>query len=147
VALDVNISFKRTPAALASAVVVNDPTNSNAIPIKIAEEDILKTYPWDYVTLTGKLKARYIDFKENGKYHNHRKKITANVKVQDHQVPRPVKEHRTPEGFLQPQHHCRVRPGLHAQKMTPPKTNVTRTSSWPLMDGVVISLSMSSRPV
>jgi hypothetical protein len=43
VALDVNISFKRTPAALASAVVVNDPTNPTAIPVKIAEEDILKT--------------------------------------------------------------------------------------------------------
>lgn len=77
VSLDVNISFKRTPAAAATAVVVNDPTNPNAIKVNISEEDIRKTYPWDYETLTDKLKTRYIDFKANAKYHELRKKLVA----------------------------------------------------------------------
>jgi hypothetical protein len=78
VSLDVNISFKRTSATVASAVVANDPNNPNAIQVNISEEDIRKTYPWDYETLTGKLKARYIDFKANDKYHVLRMKIAAN---------------------------------------------------------------------
>ncbi len=78
VSLDVKISFMRTPATAATAVVVNDPTNPNAIKVNISEEDIRKTYPWDYETLTDKLKGRYIDFKANEKYHGLRKKIVAN---------------------------------------------------------------------
>lgn len=77
VSLDVNISFTRTPAAMASAVVANDPTNPNAIQVNISEEDIRKTYPWDYETLMEKLKSRYIDFKANDKYHDLRKNIAA----------------------------------------------------------------------
>jgi hypothetical protein len=78
VSLDVNISFKRTPANVAITAVANDPTNPNAIPVNITEEDILKQYPWDYATLTEKLKNKYIDFRENSKYHALRKKIGAN---------------------------------------------------------------------
>jgi hypothetical protein len=76
VSLDVNISFTRTPAAVASAVVANNPKDPNAIQVNITEEDIRKTFPWDYDTLTAKLKNRYIDFKGNGKYHQLRRKIT-----------------------------------------------------------------------
>lgn len=78
VSLDVKISFMRTPATAATAVVVNDPTDPNAVKVNISEEDIRKTYPWDYKTMTDKLKARYIDFKLNDKYHYLRKKIVAN---------------------------------------------------------------------
>lgn len=78
VSLDVKISFVRRPATAATAAVVNDPSNPNAIKVHVSEEDIRKAYPWDYDTLTEKLKARYIDFKANDKYHNLRKKIVAN---------------------------------------------------------------------
>lgn len=77
VSLDVKISFTRTLATAATAVVVNDPTDPNAIKVNISEEDIRKTYPWDYKTLTEKLDSRYIDFKLNDKYHELRKKIVA----------------------------------------------------------------------
>lgn len=78
VSLDVNISFKRTSAAAATAVIANDPNDPNALQVNLTEEDIRTQYPWDYATLTTKLKNRYIDFKENQKYHNIRKKLATN---------------------------------------------------------------------
>jgi hypothetical protein len=78
VSLDVNISFKRTSAAAATAVIAHDPGNPNAVNVNLTEEDIRNQYPWDYATLTTKLKNRYIDFKEAQKYHNLRKKLAAN---------------------------------------------------------------------
>lgn len=79
VSLDVNISFKRTSPAAANAIIVtNDPSDPNAVHVNISEEDIRKQYPWDYITLTLKLKNRYIDFKANPKYHELRKKLSAN---------------------------------------------------------------------
>jgi hypothetical protein len=76
VSLDVNISFKRTSTADAAAVILsNDP---NAIPVTVSEEDIRKRYPWDAADLKQKLKNRFIDFKENPKYHALKKKFAAN---------------------------------------------------------------------
>jgi Protein of unknown function (DUF3644) len=76
VSLDVNISFKRTSTAAAAAVIVtNDP---NAMPVTISEEDIRRQYPWDYATLNQKMQNRYIDFKENAKYHALRKQLALN---------------------------------------------------------------------
>jgi hypothetical protein len=76
VSLDVNISFKRTSVAAATAVMVtNDP---NALKVSISEEDIRKQYPWDAAALKEKLSNRYIDFKANRKYHILKKKLTIN---------------------------------------------------------------------
>jgi len=79
VSLDVNISFKRTSAAAANAVIVtNDPNDPNAVRVNLSEEDIRKQYPWSYADLTYKLKNRYIDFKTNPKFHELRRKLIAN---------------------------------------------------------------------
>jgi hypothetical protein len=79
VSLDVNISFKRTSTAAATAIIVaNNPNDPNAVQVNLSEEDIRKQYPWDYATLTEKLKNRYIDFKGNNKYHELRKKLSVN---------------------------------------------------------------------
>jgi hypothetical protein len=79
VSLNVNISFKRTPAAAANAIIVsNNPNDPNAVVVNITEEDIRKQYPWDYRTLTEKLENRYLDFKANNKYHEVRKKLATN---------------------------------------------------------------------
>jgi hypothetical protein len=100
VSLDVNISFKRTSAAAATAVMVtNDP---GAIHVHISEEDIRKQYPWDYGTLTGKLKARYIDFKENDKYHTLRKKIAANPQFKNTRYLDPEKQSGLRKDFFNP---------------------------------------------
>jgi hypothetical protein len=75
VSLDVNISFKRTSAADATAVIIsNDPS---ALPVSISEEDIRKQFPWEYADLSKKLRSRYSNFKENDKYHLLRKKLAA----------------------------------------------------------------------
>lgn len=79
VSLDVNISFKRTTAQAANAVIVaNDPTNPNAVPVSMSEENIRDQYPWDYEKLSVKLGNRYIDFKVNPKYHALRKALAVN---------------------------------------------------------------------
>jgi len=75
VSLDVTISFNRTPAADATAVIIsNDPS---ALAVSISEEDIRKQFPWEYSVLTEKLHSRYGNFKENDKYHTLRKKLAA----------------------------------------------------------------------
>lgn len=75
VSLDVKISFKRTSAADATAVIIsNDPT---ALPVSVSEEDIRKQFPWEYSELNKRLHNRYSNFKENDKYHTLRKKLAS----------------------------------------------------------------------
>jgi hypothetical protein len=74
VALEVNLSFKRSAVNPAAVVAVtNDP---NATKVELSEEDIRRTYPWDYAELTERLSKRYIDFRANKKYHDIRKPLT-----------------------------------------------------------------------
>lgn len=73
VALEVSLSFKRSSADAAAVVAItNDPA---ATKVSITEEDVRKLYPWDYRSLTDRLKKRYIDFKEAGKYHDVRRPL------------------------------------------------------------------------
>jgi hypothetical protein len=73
VALEVNLSFKRSATDAAAVVAVtNDPS---APKLEMTEENIRKIYPWDYRQLTDRLKKRYIDFKENQKYHDIRRPL------------------------------------------------------------------------
>ncbi len=75
VSLDVNISFKRTSAVDAAAVIISN--SPDAVHVTLSEEDIRKKYPWDAAALKERVKARYIDFKENDKYHALKKKLGA----------------------------------------------------------------------
>jgi hypothetical protein len=76
VSLDVNISFKRTSTAAATAVIVtNDP---NAVPVVVSEEDIRRQYPWDHAALAAKLRNRYLDFKMGPKYNALKKVLVTN---------------------------------------------------------------------
>lgn len=73
VALEVNLSFRRAPAdAVAAVAVTNDP---NAPRVILSEEDIRKTYPWDYGELVRRLRRRYSDFKTTVKFHSIRKPL------------------------------------------------------------------------
>ena len=79
VSLNVSLSFQRSKVDSAAAVfITNDP---GATPVSVSEEDIRKTYPWDYSELTGRLARRYIDFKANSKYHDIRKPLLGNVAI------------------------------------------------------------------
>jgi hypothetical protein len=62
------------------AIKVHPTTDPTAPKVQITEEDMLKKYPYDYSRLTEKLKDRYIDFKQNQKYHNFRNPLKADTK-------------------------------------------------------------------
>ena len=73
VSLAVNLSFTRSSKDTASILAVTD--DPNAPKVQLTEENIRKTYPWDYAELNRRLKKRYIDFKCNVKYHRIRKPL------------------------------------------------------------------------
>jgi hypothetical protein len=73
VALDVEISFKRTATPTATQVIITK--DANATPIRLTEENSRTLYPWDYFTLTEALKTRYTDFKATTQYHAIRKQF------------------------------------------------------------------------
>lgn len=77
VALDVELSFKRTAGTGAAVTVTNDP---NATRVYLTEEQIRQTYPWDYNELTRRLQERYIDFKQNQQYHDLRRPLMKDPK-------------------------------------------------------------------
>lgn len=76
VALKVNLSFQRSKIDTAAEVFVT--TDPSAPHVNVSEEDIRKTYPWDYRELTRRLSNRYIDFKQTQKYHDIRKPLMTN---------------------------------------------------------------------
>ena len=69
VALDVDIAVKRSGGSAAAGKIrlTNDPS---APAMQVREEDILRTFPWDYAELTRRLRKRYKDFLQNQKYHD-----------------------------------------------------------------------------
>jgi len=68
VALEVDISMKRTSADSSLEVAITD--DPDAPQVQITEEDMRKRYPWDYGELNRRLRERYVDFKQNKKYHS-----------------------------------------------------------------------------
>ncbi len=76
VALEVNLSFRRSAtAAISSVAVSNDP---NAARVQLTEEDIRQRFPWDYAELVQHCRNRYTDFKVTDKFHQIRKPLMAN---------------------------------------------------------------------
>ena len=74
VALDVNISLKRGGAGpiVGEYRITTDPA---APEVQVKEEDYLAAFPWDYAELTERLQARYVDFKQNARFHQIRKPL------------------------------------------------------------------------
>lgn len=50
---------------------------ANAIAVTLTEEQFRDQYPWDYKTLTKRLRDRYADFLANQRYHNLRQPLEA----------------------------------------------------------------------
>lgn len=73
IALDVNLTFKRSATdAISTFTLTNDP---NAPPVYLSEEDIRARYPWDYRELMKRCRSRYTDFKENARFHDIRRPL------------------------------------------------------------------------
>lgn len=76
--LRIDVKFQKGKSAGALPVqITNDP---NAPEVRLAEEDIIDKYPWDYHVLTTRLGKRYRDFKANQQYHDIRKALEKNPK-------------------------------------------------------------------
>ena len=68
VALDVHVTVRRSSDGIAAGEYRLTADRSAPV-IRMAEEDVLRAFPWDYAELTRRLKARYTDFLQNRKYH------------------------------------------------------------------------------
>jgi len=69
--LKIDVKFLKGKSTGAMPVqITNEP---DAPAVRLAEEDIIDKYPWDYGVLTTRLSKRYNDFKVNKKYHDLRK--------------------------------------------------------------------------
>lgn len=76
--LRVDVKFQKVKSSSGLRVkITNDP---NATAVKITEEDITDTYPWDYQVLTKRISKKYSDFKLNAKYHKIRKELEKDKK-------------------------------------------------------------------
>jgi hypothetical protein len=73
VALEVNLSMRRSIGTTPGAEhVTNDPRASEVV---MNEEDIRRTYPWDYKELLERARTRYSDFKVDANFHTLRRQL------------------------------------------------------------------------
>lgn len=78
VSLRVDLKFSKSKSDDVEKVAIsNEP---DATPVTLSEEDIRDKYPLDYNVLTTRLRKRYVDFKENQKYHQIRKTLEGDEK-------------------------------------------------------------------
>lgn len=78
--ITVNIDVKFTRSKAKEALGVRVTNNQDATEIRLTEEQIRETYPWDYQRLTKECQERYSDFKVVQKYHDLRKGLLGNEK-------------------------------------------------------------------
>lgn len=72
--VEVELRFirKASDRAIAVRVVPSDP---DAVPVTITEEDARKAFPWTYDDLRRVLRKRYSNFKENETFHQVRRPL------------------------------------------------------------------------
>jgi hypothetical protein len=112
VAVNVEVRFVRSKVASAASVrVTNDP---NAPAVRLSEEQVRESYPWDYQELTNRCRERYSDFKVDQKYHQLRKNLESDKRFAherrlDPEKPRPKKMFYAPAILEQFDKHYRRR--------------------------------------
>lgn len=74
--LEVELKIKRK----SNGAEVKISNSTDAIPIRLVEENVLEKFPWDYKNLTAYLNNRFQNFKCNQKYHKIRKELENNTK-------------------------------------------------------------------
>ena len=80
-------------------IVRDDPTATRVV---LAEEDVRKTFPWDYKGLVKALRKRYSDFKENGEFHAVRKPFQGDVRYVKERLLDPANPSGTKKDFYNP---------------------------------------------
>lgn len=72
IALNIDINFSKSKSKDAIKFALSNDTD--AIKVKLTDEQLRERYPYDYRKLTDLCKERYTNFKENTEYHRIRKK-------------------------------------------------------------------------
>jgi hypothetical protein len=75
VLVSVDISMRRVAGSETGVAVT---TNLDAPEVRLTEEDIRRQCPWDYRELAQRLRGRYVDFKENARFHEIRRSLEGN---------------------------------------------------------------------
>ena len=79
-AVTINIEVKFTRSKAENAAKVRSSGDPDATNIRLTEEQIRETYPWDYGRLTEECEKRFQDFKCNREYHRFRKPLLGSAK-------------------------------------------------------------------
>ncbi|MCE5227002.1 MAG: DUF3644 domain-containing protein [Porphyromonadaceae bacterium] len=76
--LRIDVKFQKVKSTTGLPVQIT--TDPSAMSVRITEENISDTYPWDYDVLTTRLSKRYSDFKTNAQYHRIRQQLEKDKK-------------------------------------------------------------------
>jgi hypothetical protein len=76
VTLQIELKFQRT--AHPEAIPVRQAPDG--IPVNLSEADVRHRWPWDYETLSVKLRERYSNFSQNDRYHNLRRRLETDLR-------------------------------------------------------------------
>ncbi len=114
--VSVNVDVKFTRSKATSAVLARLTNDPSATKIQLKEEDVRETYPWDYAELSSRCKERYVDFKENRRYHDLRKDLQKDPKYANARYLDPGNPKSAKKIFFNPnmlneldKHYARVR--------------------------------------
>jgi hypothetical protein len=98
--LRIDVNFKKVKSG--SAIPVQITNDAKAPVVRLAEEEIMDKFPWDYDVLTTRLKKRYSDFKANAKYHELRKGFEEDEKLCHQRLYNPSNPNSGSKSFFNP---------------------------------------------
>lgn len=78
VAVRLNVKVEKSSLTTASHVQISK--DADAVKITMSEQDIRDKYPWDYKELCQRMKKRYVDFKQDKRFHDLRKTLLGQEK-------------------------------------------------------------------
>lgn len=76
----VSLQLKLEKSSLASASKVQVSRDPDAVKVTLSEEDVRAKYPWDYGELCKRMATRYVDFKQDARFHQLRKPLLSDEK-------------------------------------------------------------------
>ncbi len=99
-ALKIDLKFQKAKGSDGAGIrVTSDP---NAPAVRLAEEQIIEKYPWNFRVLTTRLKKRYSNFKSNHDYHRIRRSLEGDSKYCHSRLYNPSKPEGGSQKFYNP---------------------------------------------
>jgi len=75
VTAEVRLKFVRSKCIEGALPVRSAPSDPNALPLELTEEQWMERYPWTYKELVSKLNKQYKDFKQNRQFYDRKKQM------------------------------------------------------------------------